>query len=130
MILRNFYVYILTNSGNRVLYVGMTNNLIYRVGQHKLGLGQSFTAKYRVSKLVYYEIADTAEVAIMREKQLKAGSRQKKLNLIESVNPGYIDLFDEIAAVALLPRNDGREGNEIAVLPVSRRIARNDEGDE
>jgi putative endonuclease len=92
----NYYVYITTNFRNTVLYTGVTNNLIKRIFDHKQQLADSFTAKYRVIKLVYYEICDSPEVAITREKQIKAGSRQKKIDLIRSQNPGFIDLYDEI----------------------------------
>ena len=93
---RTYYIYILTNKNNKVLYTGITNDLIRRVYEHKTKSDKkSFTAKYNVNKLVYYEITESIETAIMREKQIKAGSRQKKLDLINSFNPAWKELtFD------------------------------------
>lgn len=89
-----YYVYILTNKSNKVLYTGVTNDLIRRVYEHKNKLDKnSFTAKYNVNKLVYYEITENVESAILREKQIKAGSRQKKLDLINAFNPAWKEIF-------------------------------------
>jgi putative endonuclease len=93
---RRYYVYIMTNRTNRVLYTGVTNDLARRVGQHKQGTGGSFTKKYRVNKLVYAQVHPTARDAITREKQIKAGPRQKKVDLVESINPDWQDLSDDI----------------------------------
>jgi putative endonuclease len=93
---RQFCVYIMTNYGNTVLYTGVTNNVKRRVYEHRHSLGSAFTKRYNVTKLVYYEMADYAEAAILREKQIKAGSRQKKLDLINGFNPSWRDLYDEI----------------------------------
>jgi putative endonuclease len=93
---RKGYVYLLTNRGNTVIYTGVTNDLKKRVYAHKHKLAEGFTKKYNVTKLVYYEIFDTVEEAIAREKQIKAGSRAKKLALITSMNPKFKDLYDEI----------------------------------
>lgn len=90
---RTFYVYILTNRYNNVLYVGVTNNLDRRLLEHRTTLSDSFTSKYHLTKLVYFEEIPDANAAINREKQLKAGSRQAKLDLIKSVNPNWDDLF-------------------------------------
>ena len=90
---RQFYVYILSNKYNKVLYIGITSDLLRRTYEHKQHYVQGFTARYNVTKLVYYEILDDPESAIFREKQLKAGSRQKKLELINSINPGWKDLY-------------------------------------
>ncbi len=90
------YVYIMTNIHNAVLYTGVTNNIWRRVQEHKTGKGGNFTAKYTVNKLVYVEVYDDIYEAITREKQLKGGSRQKKINLINSMNPEWVDLYDEI----------------------------------
>jgi putative endonuclease len=90
---REYYIYIATNKTNRVLYTGVTNNLGRRMEEHRLKIKKGFTAKYNVSKLVYYEVFDNAEDAIMREKQIKAGSRQKKINLIKSMNPNFEDFL-------------------------------------
>lgn len=91
-----YFIYILANQANSVLYTGVTGNLKRRVQQHKTGNGSAFTKKYKVNKLVYYEtVADPAS-AIAREKQIKAGSRQKKLDLVNNRNAAWRDLFDEI----------------------------------
>lgn len=90
---RTFYVYILTNRYNNVLYVGVTNNLDRRLLEHRTTLSDSFTSKYHLTKLVYFEEIPDANAAINREKQLKSGSRQTKLDLIQSVNPNWDDLF-------------------------------------
>jgi putative endonuclease len=94
--MRDYFVYILTNKNNTVLYTGVTNNLFLRVQQHKSGKGGKFTAKYKVTKLIYYEVFDNAYDALNREKQIKAGSRQKKIDLINENNPAWFDLFDEL----------------------------------
>ena len=90
------FVYILTNSGNRVLYTGVTNNIYRRVLEHKYGRYSSFTNRYRVTKLVYYEVFGDIRLAIHREKQIKAGSRKNKLELIAKVNPEWKDLFTQL----------------------------------
>jgi putative endonuclease len=88
-----FYVYILTNKYNTVLYTGLTNNLNNRIIEHRSKRGSKFTAKYNVNKLVYYECFLYVTDAIAREKQLKSGSRQKKIDLIEKTNKNWEDLF-------------------------------------
>ena len=93
---RLFYVYILTNFTNSVLYVGVTNNVFNRSIQHKAGFGSEFTTKYKITKLVYFESLNTPLDAIKREKQLKAGSRQKKIDLINELNPKWEDLFEKL----------------------------------
>ena len=92
----HYYIYILTNRWNKVLYIGVTNDLKRRVYEHKNGQGSKFTKKYNVHKLVYYEVFDDPENAIWREKQIKAGSRKKKEALINDFNPNWKDLYDEI----------------------------------
>ena len=94
----NFFVYILTNKNKTALYTGVTNNLRQRVYQHKEKLHKGFTAKYNVDKLVYFEHFRHINDAIAREKQIKGGSRQKKLDLIIANNPNWIDYYytDEI----------------------------------
>ncbi|MFC5191157.1 GIY-YIG nuclease family protein [Algoriphagus aquatilis] len=90
-------VYIMTNFKNTVLYTGVTNELIRRVYEHKSGFdSKSFTSKYKITKLVYFESFHSIEEAIAREKQIKGGSRKKKENLINSVNPGWEDLWDNL----------------------------------
>ena len=93
---RQYYVYIMTNKNNRVLYTGITNDLKRRVYEHKEKLVGGFTKKYNLSKLVYYEIFEDPENAILREKKIKAGSRQKKIDLINALNGKWQDLYDEI----------------------------------
>lgn len=82
-----YFVYILTNTYNTVLYTGVTNDLMRRVSEHKCGTGSKFTSRYRIHKLVYFEIAESVESVIGREKQIKGWSRSKKVALIESVKP-------------------------------------------
>jgi putative endonuclease len=87
-----YYVYIMTTQRNTALYTGVTNDLKKRIAQHKLKLVGGFTKRYNVSKLVYYEMFEDAEAAIAREKQIKAGSRQKKIDLIRRLNHKWEDL--------------------------------------
>jgi len=94
--IRHSYIYILSNKWNTTLYVGVTDNLIKRVWQHKQKLVMGFTQKYNVDKLVYYEQYENIEAAITREKQLKAGSRKKKNELIDKVNPEWNDLYERL----------------------------------
>jgi putative endonuclease len=93
---RQYYVYIIGNKADTVFYTGVTNNLLLRVGNHKDGINDGFTKRYRIKKLLYYEVCETIEGAITREKQIKAGSRQNKINLVTSMNPGWNDLYDEL----------------------------------
>ena len=86
----------MTNKLNSVLYTGVTSNLEKRVHEHKSKLIEGFTKKYNVDKLVYYEVFDDIDNAIAREKQMKAGSRQKKIDLITSINPAWKDLYNEL----------------------------------
>lgn len=86
----------MTNINNKVLYTGVTNNIVKRVYEHKKKLIDGFTKKYNVTKLVYYEIFEDTENAILREKQIKSGSRQKKIELISKMNKGWHDLYDEL----------------------------------
>ncbi len=92
--MKYYYVYILTTSSNRVLYTGVTNDLVRRVYEHKNKLVKGFTFKYNVDKLVYYEMFENIEEAIKREKQIKAGSRVNKIKLIEGMNVEWLDLYD------------------------------------
>ena len=92
---RTYYVYILTNRYNRVLYTGVTNDLTRRVYEHKTQQSAGFTRRYSVNKLVYFETFDRAAAAIAREKQIKGGSRAKKLALINGLNPDWRDLSEE-----------------------------------
>ena len=89
-------VYILANKRNGTLYTGVTSNLWKRIGEHQSGTVPGFTMKYRIHMLVYYEVHENMYTAIAREKQIKGGSRKKKLSLIEHDNPLGRDLSDEI----------------------------------
>jgi len=91
-----YCVYIMTNKINTVLYTGITSNLNKRIYGHKENLVKGFTKKYNVHKLLYYEVFNDVERAILREKQIKAGSRNKKIKLINSMNPNWKDLYPEI----------------------------------
>jgi putative endonuclease len=93
---QQYYVYIITNKNNRVLYTGVTNDLKKRSYEHKEKFVDGFTKKYNVSKLVYYEIFEDPENAILREKKIKGGSRQKKIDLINTVNKEWSDLYGEL----------------------------------
>jgi putative endonuclease len=90
------YIYILTNRTNTVIYTGVTSGLQKRVYEHKQGLVEGFTSKYNVHKLVYYEVFDSIVDAIIREKQIKGGSRKKKVDLIKNFNPEFKDLYEEL----------------------------------
>jgi putative endonuclease len=93
-----YYVYILTTRLNTVLYTGVTSDLVKRIIEHKSNLAFGFTQRYCIHKLVYYEIHMDPLAAITREKQIKAGSRKKKIELIEKINPECKDLNEEITA--------------------------------
>ena len=110
------FVYILTNKNNTTLYVGVTSDMVYRIKQHKeKQYPKSFTARYNLDKLVYYEVFQMIGDAIGREKQLKAGSRAKKIALIESINPDWRDLYEEAV------REFGNDDQQIAtVVPPSQ----------
>ncbi|WP_022846317.1 MULTISPECIES: GIY-YIG nuclease family protein [unclassified Desulfurobacterium] len=90
------YIYIMTNKTNKVLYIGVTSNLIKRVYEHKNHVIKGFTSKYNCHKLVYYEIFETIEEAIKREKYLKGKKRQFKIDLIDSFNPEWKDLYETL----------------------------------
>jgi putative endonuclease len=89
---RTYYVYLLTNWNNKVMYVGVTNNLEKRVFEHKKKLIQGFTEKYNVNKLVYFETTQDVTAAIEREKQIKKWRREKKNQLVDLMNPEWKDL--------------------------------------
>jgi len=89
-------VYLLASKRNGTLYTGVTSDLVKRVWEHRNGVVDGFTQKYSVHSLVYYELAEDMSAAIAREKQIKGGSRAKKLAMIESMNPGWRDLYDDI----------------------------------
>jgi putative endonuclease len=91
-----YFVYILTNKNNTVLYTGVTSDLKMRVFEHKERLIEGFTKKYNVHKLVYFEIFQDAYNAIAREKKIKGGSRRNKMNLIAGMNPFWDDLYEKL----------------------------------
>ena len=93
---KHFYVYILASQRNGTLYIGMTSDLVRRVWEHKQKVVEGFSSIYGVDKLVYYEVHDTAEGAIVREKRLKKWNRVWKVRVIEEMNPSWRDLYDEI----------------------------------
>ncbi len=90
--MNKYYVYILTNWNNKVMYIGVTNDINRRLYEHKNHLVEGFTSKYNVNKLVYLEETNNVEDAIKREKELKVWKRDKKNNLVESINPEWKDL--------------------------------------
>lgn len=96
--MKKYYcIYIITNSVNTVLYTGVTGNLSARIYHHKNKSVSSFSSKYNLNKLVYYEIYEDVNLAIAREKQVKAGSRKKKMDLINNFNPQWKDLYGTLA---------------------------------
>jgi putative endonuclease len=96
MLDKQYYVYIMTNQHNTVLYAGVTNDLKRRAHEHRTGRGSGFTSRYNVRKLVWYEIGQDVNAAIAREKQIKGGPRKNKIALIEQMNPDWRDLYDEL----------------------------------
>jgi len=92
----HYYVYILTNKRHTVLYTGVTNDLKRRVFEHREKMIAGFTKKYNIHKLVFFEETQSIEAAIGREKQIKGGSRQKKLDLINGMNPQWRDLYETL----------------------------------
>ncbi|DAA91152.1 TPA: excinuclease ABC subunit C [Candidatus Gastranaerophilales bacterium HUM_6] len=91
-----YYVYILANKNNSTIYIGVTNDLVRRIYEHKNNVVKGFTQKYNVHKLVYFEQTENIENAIIREKQLKNYSRERKEELINNVNPNWEDLYPHI----------------------------------
>jgi putative endonuclease len=93
---RQYYIYIMTNQRNTVLYTGVTNDLKRRCFEHREKLVKGFTSRYNITKLVYYEVCQDVVAAISREKQIKGGSRAKKVALVNKMNPDWKELYDEI----------------------------------
>jgi putative endonuclease len=91
-----YFVYILTNRHHTALYVGVTNDLVRRVHEHRTKIASGFTTRYNVDKLVYFEETSDVVAAIAREKQIKGGSREKKIALVNARNPDWRDLFDDL----------------------------------
>lgn len=110
-VMKSFYVYILCSRRNGTLYVGVTSDLIKRVYEHRNNLVAGFTKKYAVHSLVWYEMHDSAEMAIQREKQIKKWERPWKLRLIEERNPHWRDLYNDLLEVSGFPPKDcGNDG--------------------
>jgi len=98
MLTRSHFVYLLASRRRGTLYVGVTNDLLKRVWQHKQGLVEGFTKRYGIKTLVWYEQTDSIESAMTREKQIKKWNRDWKVELIEKNNPQWKDLYEDIAA--------------------------------
>ncbi|MDA3780077.1 MAG: GIY-YIG nuclease family protein [Bacteroidales bacterium] len=92
----NYYIYLMTNTNNKVLYIGVTNNLKRRVSEHKTCVNDGFTKRYNIHKLIYFEHFTSINSAIKREKQLKKWNRLWKNELVERENPKWDDLYEEI----------------------------------
>ena len=93
---KNPFVYILTNKPRGTLYVGVTSDLVKRIWQHKNNVFEGFSSKYHLHTLVWFEQHASMEAAILREKQIKGGSRQKKIALIDTLNPQWLDLYEKL----------------------------------
>ncbi|MCP4354616.1 MAG: GIY-YIG nuclease family protein [Proteobacteria bacterium] len=94
--MKKYYIYIIFNKRNGTIYTGVTSDLVKRIWQHKNKIVDGFTKKYGLDKLGYYEVFDSPEMAIQREKQIKSWSRKKRLGLIEKDNFKWLDLYDDI----------------------------------
>ena len=93
---KQYYIYLICNKNNTTIYTGITSDIKRRIWEHKNKTAKGFSSKYNLYKLLYYEIYQDPENAIIREKQIKSGSREKKIELIESMNPKWIDLYDNL----------------------------------
>lgn len=91
-----YFVYIITHKDHRSLYIGVTNDLVRRIHEHRTKAAESHTAKYKIDKLIYFEMTDQVESAILREKQLKGWTRKKKIDLINTMNKEWNDLYETI----------------------------------
>ena len=94
--MKQAHVYILASARNGTLYVGVTSQLVQRIWQHKNHVFEGFSQRYKVDQLVWFEPHESMETAILREKQIKSGSRKRKLGLIETMNPGWRDLYEDM----------------------------------
>ena len=94
--MKTYFVYILTNWNNKVMYVGVTNDLVRRMYEHRRGVVDGFTKKYNVHKLVYYEVYGDIRMAIEREKEIKGWRREKKNFLVNKSNPDWRDLYEDL----------------------------------
>ena len=113
---RQYYVYILTNQSNKSLYIGVTNNLVRRMFEHKNKLVEGFTRKYNLTKLVYYESTVDVETAIRREKQLKNWHRDWKINLITQHNPEWKDLSEDFQEMLKQVQHDSNDRPVVNLL--------------
>ena len=93
---KQYYVYLISNKNNTTIYTDITSDLKRRIWEHKNNITKGFSSKYNLHKLLYYEIYQDPENAIIREKQIKSGRREKKIRLIESMNPKWVDLYDNL----------------------------------
>jgi len=94
--MKQYYIYIMSNDFQSVFYTGVTNDLVRRILEHKNKLVEGFTKKYNITKLLYYEEGNDIKSAVTREKQIKDLNRRKKIRLIETKNPNFEDLYNEI----------------------------------
>ena len=107
--MKEYFVYIMTNQGRTTLYTGMTNGLVRRVTQHRNGEIPGFTSRYNVNRLVYYEQFNDVRDAIAREKQIKGWSHRKKEELIETKNPKWADLAVSVLGMSPAPAGHWKE---------------------
>jgi len=97
--MKTYYVYMMTNWNNKILYTGITNDLVRRINEHQEKISISFTSRYNITKLVYFESASDVNAAIAREKEIKGWFRRKKNDLIATMNPDWVDLGEEFGIV-------------------------------
>ncbi len=97
--MNTYYVYMMTNWNNKILYTGITNDLVRRINEHQEKLSISFTSRYNITKLVYFESTSDVNAAIAREKEIKGWVRRKKNDLIATMNPDWVDLGEEFGIV-------------------------------
>ncbi|MDP2918788.1 MAG: GIY-YIG nuclease family protein [Dehalococcoidia bacterium] len=114
--MKDYYVYIMSNRSS-TLYIGVTNDLLRRVAEHKQKITDGFTKRYNIDRLVYFEAGGTAESAIMREKQIKSWGRERKIELIESMNPEWKDL-----SLELMELPEGIQNIEKPVIKRGRKV--------
>ena len=118
-----YYVYILSNKNNNVIYIGVTNNLVKRVYEHKNKFVKGFTSRYNVNKLVYYEIIDDIVVAIEREKVLKGWLRERKIALINTLNPKWNDLYVDICKWEILRYTQDDKGRTLGLFSIFNAVS-------